>query len=333
MALRTRPPVANAGKARAGEAGSALLAVLGAVAALSAIAFAMMAAAHNALDRASLQADSAKAYFLARGGIEAALHEMSAGIVPGHMAAGMDSREYVFETGVAKVSIASENGKLNVNRTGREAMASLLASAGATQVESDSLAERILSYRRDLLAGRLDHFGLPLARGSARFAHSSFERRIASIQVIEELLSVPGITPDLLYGTYRAETAANGGSGALRRVDGLRRFLRTAGPAAVDINAAPKAVLVAAGLGEPLASQLVEARQTVPLSPRDPLFGRATRESAGAPMLANSMASAWTVTSTAVLQGRRATRSVSAVVSTDTASGRLRIKRWYEHPL
>ena len=146
MALRTRPPVANAGKARAGEAGSALLAVLGAVAALSAIAFAMMAAAHNALDRASLQADSAKAYFLARGGIEAALHEMSAGIVPGHMAAGMDSREYVFETGVAKVSIASENGKLNVNRTGREAMASLLASAGATQVESDSLAERILSY-------------------------------------------------------------------------------------------------------------------------------------------------------------------------------------------
>lgn len=325
MAIRTQPRVA--------EAGSALLAVLGAVAALSAIAFAMTAATHNALDRASLRADSTKAYFLARGGIEAALHEMSAGVARRNAAAGADNRQYVFQTGVATVSIASENGKMNVNRAGLEAIASLLASAGAGEVDSALLAEGIVAYRRDLLAGRIGHFAEPLPTGPARIARSSFERRIASIQVIEELLAVRGITPDLLYGTYRADIAPGGRPGGFARIDGLQHFLRTDGPATVDINAAPKAVLIAAGLDASLANQVVEARQREPLSPRDSLVDRAVRESAWTPLAANSAPSAWTITSSGVLQGRRAVRTVSALVGSSDSSSQLRIRQWYEHPL
>lgn len=318
---------------RVAEAGSALLAVLGAVAALSSIAFAMTAATHNALDRASLRADSTQAYFLARGGIEAALHEMSTGLARRNAAAGADNRQYVFQTGVATVSIVSENGKMNVNRVGREAISSLLISSGAGEVHSELLAEGILAYRRDLLAGRIGHFAEPLSIGPARVAQSSFERRIASIQVIEELLAVPGITPDLLYGTYRADTAPDGRPGAFGRVDGLRLFLRTDGPATVDINAAPKAVLLATGLDEAIANQLAEARQTGRIAPRDSLVGRAIRESTRVPLVANSAPSAWTITSTGVLQGRKAIRTVSAVVGSSDSSSQLRIRQWSEHPL
>ena len=325
MAVTRQPRVA--------EAGSALLAVLGAVATLSAIAFAMTAATHNALDRASLRADSTKAYFLARGGIEAALHEMSAGLARRSAAAGADNRQYIFHTGVATVSIASEYGKMNVNRASREAIASLLASSGAGGVRSELLAERILAYRRDLLAGRIGHFAAPSATGPARVMRSSFERRIASIQVIEELLAVPGITPDILYGTYRADTAPGSRPGAFGRVEGLRRFLRTDGPATVDVNAAPKAVLLAAGLEESLANQLVEARETGPLSPRDSLVGRASRESAWTPLAASTSPAAWTITSTGVLQGRRAIRTVSALVGASDSSSRLQTRQWFEYPL
>lgn len=325
MVMKTRTRVA--------EAGSALLAVLGGVAALSAIAFAMTAAAHNALDRASLRADSTRAYFLARGGIEAALHEMSAGLARSDTAAGAEYRQYVFQTGVATVSIASENGKLNVNRAGREAIASLLTSAGKTPLDSGSLAEGILAYRRDLLAGRIDHFAAPFSTGPVRVARSSFERRIASIQVIEELLAVPGITSDLLYGSYRADTASGSSPGAFGRVEGLRRFLRTDGPATIDINAAPRAVLLAAGLDESLANQLVEARESGPLSLSDSLVGRAIRESTRTPLVANSVPTGWTITSTGVLEGRRAIRTVSTLVDAGDSSRQLRIRQWYEHPL
>lgn len=325
MAMKTRTRVA--------EAGSALLAVLGAVATLSTIAFAMTVAAHNSLDRASLRTDSTKAYFLARGGIEATLHELSAGLVRGNITAVVDNRRYVFQTGIATVAIASENGKLNVNRASREAIASLLGSVGAPEGHSESLADGILAYRRNLLTGRLGHFAEPLAAGPARVARSSFERRSASIQVIEELLAVPGITPDLLYGTYRTDTAPGGRPGAFVRVDGLQRFLRTDGPATVDINAAPKAVLLAAGLDASLANQLVEARQRGPLSLRDSVAGRAIRESASTALTAISAPSAWTITSTGVLRGRRSIRTVSARVGTSDSSSQLRIRQWYEHPL
>ncbi len=318
----------------AGERGSALLAVLGAVAVLVALAFSMAAAIGNALNRASLHVDSAQAYFLARSGIEVAVHEMALAAGRGRPpAASRQRRRYEFSTGTADVAIVSEDGKLNVNRASRTALTSLLASAGADQREAGSLATAILEYRRGLLQGRIRHFQRPGGGPDNRIPLSSFERRPASIQVIEELLSIPGITPDLVYGSYRRTTASEGNARGLRRVDGLLQFLRTGGPASLDVNAASVQVLRAAGLSASLAQRLVQARRTLPLLPRGPLLREAALQGGEVPLGVGGAASRWMLTSSARLQNGRSARSVSALVGPGASAGTLRIGRWYEQPL
>ena len=316
------------------EQGSALLAVLGTVAVLAALAFSMTASIRNALDRASLHVDSAQAYFLARGGIEAAVHEMALAVSHGRPpAASRQRRRYAFSTGTADVAIVSEGGKLNVNRASRTALTSLLASAGADEGEAGRLATAIFEYRQGLLQGRIRHFQRPGGGPGNRIPLSSFERHPASIQVIEELLSIPGITPDLVYGSYRRAAASEGNTRGLRRVDGLLQFLRTDGPASLDVNAASFQVLQAAGLPASLARRLVQACRTRPLLSGDRLLNEAALEGAQVPLGVGGAVSRWMLTASARLHDGRSARSVSALVGPGASAGTLRIGRWYEQPL
>lgn len=318
----------------ADERGSALLAILGTVVLLAAFAFSMAAGVWNALDRASLHVDSAQAYFLARGGIETALHEMTLASGRGQPPAfSLERRRYEFSVGVVDVAIVSDGGKLNVNRVNQTALTTLLASAGANQHEAESLATAILEYRRSLLQGRIRRFQRLGKDPRTRMPLSSFEQRPASIQVIEELLSIPGITPDLVYGSYRRVTASEGNVRGLRRVDGLMRFLRTNGPASVDVNAASIQVLRASGLSASLAQRILRARRTRPLRSGDQLFLEATLQPLQVPLGVGGASSRWMLTAAANLQDGGAARSVSALVGPGASAGTLRIVRWYEQPL
>lgn len=317
---------------RAARGGSALLAVLGGVAALSCIALALTSSARTALDRAALRADSAQAYLLARGGIEAAMHELANATVRREALSGSVRRDYGFPAGTAEVRIEAESGKINVNRCGQQALRTLIASLASAPDQAGSLADGIVRYRQGLLAGRIRHFDPSRPGSPDSTARSSFERRFASIQVVEELLTVPGVSPDLLYGTYRP-FATDGGRKGLQEIAGLRRYLRTEGPASVDINVAPRAVLLASGLPAALADEVLAARERAPLSPTRALFRRASQAAVHLPLGTGINAGAWTITATGTERARFASRTVAATVKASEANGRLRIRRWYERSL
>lgn len=313
------------------DGGSALLAVIGSVAVLAALGFATAAIARNALDRASLRADSGKAYFLARAGIEAALHNMSVRLgkrLP--LAQGRLVYRYEFGRDTVEVSMVSEAGKLNVNRADHDSLESLLKSIGVPGARAGLLADRILEYRAGLRSGMPRRFALAERPPEYRHAPSSFRRRAASIEMIEELLSVRGITPDLVYGRFEPVRDAHGRSSGLRRIGGLLGFLRAEGPAAVDVNAAPREVLLASGMQAALADRVVAARSARRIRFGDPLLDIATAQGVRIPLAASVATSDWTLTSTSRLFEDRATRSVGAVVGAAGATRGIRITRWYE---
>lgn len=312
--------------------GSALLAVLGGIATLSFVALALSSSARTALDRVALRADSAQAYLLARGGIEAAIHEFANATVRRGFLSGSVRREYSFPAGTAEVLIEAESGKINVNRCGRQALRNLIDGLASAPDTAGSLADGVVQYRQGLIAGRIRHFNPSRPGSPDSTERSSFGRRFASIQVVEELLTVPGISPDLFYGTYRP-FAMDGGKKGLREIAGLRRYLRTDGSASVDINAAPRAVLLAAGLPAALADEVLAAREGAPLSQSGALFRRASRAAAHLPLGAGLGAGEWTITSTGTELARFASRTVAATVKASESTGRLRVRRWYERSL
>ena len=311
------------------ERGSALLAVLATVALLTAVAFAMSGAALGSLDGASLRRDSAQAYFLARGGIEAALHDLAAKIQRG-AAVSEQSQLLVLEFGggTIEVSLVPDGGKLNVNRAGTDMLASLLESAGAGPANSQELAAGIVAYRDRLRQGLTRTFWEPPAQSANPGPLSSFERPAASIQMIEELLSVPGMHPDLIYGSYQSEPDL-AQARPLRRVSGLLRHLRTYGPADLNINAASREALVACGLSASTIDRVLDERKIRPIQIGDPVLVEAGRQGSRVPLSPSSPGMGWTLTATARLHEDRAVRRVTAEVEPDDGEGRLRISRWF----
>ena len=324
----------DAPRPRGRERGSALLAVLGSVAVLAAVGFATASAARNSLDRTSARTDSGAAYFLARSGIETALHEMSVRSSRRRAVPQVARvRHYAFETGTVEVAIVSENGKLNVNRANRESISALLRSIGVTANRADAAAGGVIAYRAALVNGGPRRFGPRQGRPPNRHRFSSFERRSASIQMVEELLSVPNITPGLLYGRVEAVRDASGAPHGLRRIGGLLRYLRTSGPATVDINAAPREVLLAAGLEPSQAERLIEQRSASEMQLGSPMLLAAARLGSRIPLAVHGEASGWMLVSTARLAGDRARRAVTAIATPRAAGRSLRIARWYERAI
>ena len=309
-----------------GERGAALLAVLATVAVLTAVAFAMSGATLASLDRAALRRDAAQAYFLARGGIEAALHDLEAKRRRGDE---VSARTYVslfeFGSGTVEVSLVPDGAKVNVNRAGPTTLAALLASAGARPSNVRELAEGIVAYRDRLRQGGIRAFSQTPDQSTDLGSRWSFERPAASIQVVEELLSVPGMNPDLIYGSYQPADGR-----PLRHLAGLLRYMRTDGPAALSINAAPREVLLACGLDASTADRILEEREMHPIRIGDEVLIEASRQGSRVPLGVSSPGAGWTLTATGRLNEDRATRSVTAVVRSEGSAGRLRVDRWFE---
>jgi len=304
--------------------GSALLAVIWLSIALSAIAFTLARTVRGELDRASINVDSTRAYFLARGGIERTVLRMTRSLARDAEPAAFGFRlgqrwmRLDFPEGNVVVEIIGESGKVNVNVAPPEAIARVLTSAGLDPAFSTATAERIVAARSPSREQLLDPTGAPT---------SSLSRRRASFDQLEELLVLPGITPEVLFGKWGLNRV-----GEWTKIGGLHRHFSVFGGTGVDANYASPEVLRAAGLGPGAISSLLEMRDLRPLRPQDLRPNQMADQRGLIPVTASGGGAHFTLWSRATLFSGRARRAVGALVErTQTTSGPpIRIVRWYD---
>lgn len=316
--------------------GGALLAVMWLSIAMTAVAFAMSRYVRTEYDRASLSIDSTRAYFLAHGGVEAALRHLArpnsrrrddesegAGF-----RTGQRFMQFDFPTGKVDVEVIGESGKVDVNTAEPELLARIISASGVPAYDAVRIAGAIVEYREQSRGGDR-RYGLSPSEMAERLGfspdESTFSRRRTSIEEVEELLTVPGVTPELLWGGYREDE-----EGKLVRSEGLIGALTTRGNSLVNANYASREMLLAAGLSEDEVAEIESMRREGPLE-RDQA-DRFRDVDGPVRMGLGGQGDAYTVRATAELASGRARRTVVALVQVGAARGPdpVRIVRWYD---
>ena len=243
--------------------GAALLTVLWLTAALTAIAFTLANTVRGEVERSSTDADGLKAYYLAAGAIDRTLVYMESG--PAFR--GPDGKPLFQEDitrvlllnyphGVARVEYIPENSKLNVNMAPPRELSNLLLALGADPNRAQAIVSGILDWRAGTPGGsfsQFDQYYLSLT--------PSFRARHASLEEIEELLLVRGMTPDLFYGGYTRDA-----QGRFIPHDGLRDCLSVYGSTGpLDVNTVTPEVMVAVGVAPDTAAAIVALRKIAPI--------------------------------------------------------------------
>jgi general secretion pathway protein K len=234
--------------------GSALLTVLWISAALAAVSLSLATTVRGETERVSTDLDGLRAYYLAVGAVERAMIETLWGNwhpESRRIPAGPGWFEYNFPTGTARVEMIPESAKLDVNNINPGRLSRLLAVMEVEPDRAQAIVNGIVNHRRSASPG-------------VSFSTSpSFPGPPASFQEIEEVLSVPGVTPEIFYGTYVPvlERIQEGQPRLVRR-SGLVDCLSVYGSSErVDANTADPAVLAAVGVVPAGIQVLLEARR------------------------------------------------------------------------
>jgi general secretion pathway protein K len=241
------------------------LAVLWLSAALAAIAFSLASTVRGETERASTAVDGLRSYYLAAGGIERASLELlwSVKLAPEKRPIPKASTaiDYHFASGDVHVEFLPEAGKLDVNAATPEVLYRVNMGLGMDPERARVIAMAIDDWRR------------PVSQSNPSAPQNlspgpSFRILHASIQEIEELLQVKGVTPDIFYGTYvpAPEGTPMQGPRLLAR-PGLIDCLSVFGAKdRVDVNTAQPAVLGAIGLTPVAVNAILERRRMAPFT-------------------------------------------------------------------
>jgi general secretion pathway protein K len=319
--------------------GAALLLVLWLTAALSAIAFTLANSVRGEIERSSTDADGLKAYYLAEGAID----RMLVYIESGPAFTGPDGKPLflqgqgqtrvlflAFPTGLVRTEFIPENSKLNVNSVPPNELGNLLLALGVDPNRAQAIVAGILDWRGGTAGGsfsEFDQFYLSLT--------PSFRARHASLQEIEELLLVRGVTPDLFYGGYTRDAG-----GRLIRHDGLRDCLSVYGSmTTLDVNTVTPEVMIAVGVAPETAAAIAALRRVAPIRDMGQL---APFSNGGRGMGRLGMTNGTIVTLRATAQLRLANGQFSDLRRTVSAMVKLlgpeqqenppyRIMRWYDN--
>ena len=251
------------------QRGSALLTVLWLSAALAAIAFSLANTVLGETDRTATEVDGLRCYYLAAGAIHRAyIEELWSFTMPPEtrrIPRGATAVDYLFPSGNVRVEIIPETAKLDVNGAPVQDLFRLGVALGIEPERAQEIAAGIDEWRRPAAGGGpFDSHYLSLT--------PSFRASHASIQEIEELLNVRGVTPDIFYGTYvpsqnPAGASAEAGTERLIPRPGLADCLSVYGSKdRVDANTASPAVLAAVGLSPYAIGALLQRRRLGPLA-------------------------------------------------------------------
>jgi general secretion pathway protein K len=229
-------------------------------AALAAISFSLANTVRGETERASTVLDEVRGYYLATGAVDRAAVELLWIVsMQGErkIKEGAAWVDYTFPTGVAHVELIPETAKLDVNNVPPDQLMRLVTALGVEPGQAMEVTQGILARR---------------GGGGAALSPSpgpSFSGPAASLQEVEELLSVPGITPEIFYGTYvPAQGNPAAGEPRLIRRSGLVECLSVFGSKGqVDANTADPAVLAAIGLTPDGIQTLLSQRRAESLTP------------------------------------------------------------------
>ncbi len=310
--------------------GSALLAVLWLAAGLSAIAFSVATTVRGETERTSTATDATRAYYLAAGSIDRAILWRAWGMSTGPNPDGtpryyqppMPYLNLDYASGKVLVEVIPESGKLNINTASPHDIEMLLTAMGQDPSSAQQLAAAIVEWRSPSGAPPV----LPLSPAPP----STFPPRHASFQEPEEILLVPGMTPELFYGHYNRDA-----SGRLIPQGGLRDSLTVYGSGeGVDANTAEPPLLLSLGLGPDAVNQILARRPFKSIDEIRPLIEGAP----GAARLQVGGNTIWTLRATARLKlpgGKLGDlrRSVAAIVKYFDKPGAeqpYQILRWYD---
>jgi general secretion pathway protein K len=325
-------------RARERQKGAALLAVLWLSAALAAIAFSVASSVRGETERVATSEEDVRAYYIASGAIERAVLYMKWGQASArpdgsnpYYRPGQPKIVLPFPDAEAIVDVIPEESKINVNSAPPGLLTRLMSALGATEDRAQLIAAAIVDWRqasRTAEASSFDQYYLSL--------QPSFRGRHASIEDVEELLSVQGMTPDLFYGTW----VRQGGEGGSRLVPrgGVRDCVSPyGGQGRYDVNTVQPAVLLAAGVAADDVSALVYRRNAQPVTQQQEMAAWAQ----SSPELANHLSfgphNAYTLRAT--VRMRRPDGSLSDMRRTVAALVRFlkarndkgyEILRWYD---
>jgi general secretion pathway protein K len=287
--------------------------------ALSLLALNLSSTVRTEMSIASASGDSEKAYFYARGALEAVIYrivypeidrEKQEKLLP--YAAGMNHLWMNNQDTYCHVAILDEAGKLDLNYADAPALEKLMKNIGVAPDLSVSLAKTIVDWREPKNS--------PEARNAGR----------RKFRFVEELLSVPGMTREILYGDPRRTW--NGKTGFGR---GMAEFVTVfSGRSQINMNYAEPEVLAALpGLDIDVADSIVQAREKGAIGSISNLSQRITASIPGEalPFLTSSISGSYSLVATAFLKNSKVHRSVKTVIKLDDT---LQLKHekliWYD---
>lgn len=241
------------------QKGGALLMVLWLSAALSAIAFSVATSVRAEIDRASTAVEGLRAHYMAVGAAERAVNYMLYG--PGPRTPLGTARWWepgqplillAFPDGVAAVEVIPESAKFNVNTISGEDLFRVMMALGLPPEMARHASQAVLHWR-GAGGGPMDTMYLSRT--------PSFRAPHASVDQLEELMSVMGITPELYYGGYQRTP-----EGALVPRPGLKDCLSVYSAGTLfDINTVSPAVMLAVGVPPPGVEAVVNLRRMAPI--------------------------------------------------------------------
>jgi general secretion pathway protein K len=313
--------------------GGALLAVLWLAAALSTIAFSIANTVRGETERATTAVENTKAQFLARGAMERYLYQRAVGFPP--LARMGPFIRYQFPAGEAVVEVIPESSKLNINQAPPAEILALLLGLGVPGDLAQQITLAILDWRASSPTGGFSPFDQYYLSRSP-----SFLARHSSLEEVEELLLVRGMTPEIFYGGFQDQAD---GSAVLRA--GLRDCVTVfGGSASYDINTVHPAVMLSAGIRPARVQQITALRRVAPFLDQSQLLPLQLAGEPGLQRLAlNPAGNTFTLRATARLYlGEGPSRRLSETRTTTAALIRWQPKqgnapyhilRWYERAL
>ena len=229
-------------------------------AALAAIALSVSTTVRTETEHTSTVADGLRAHYLATGSLDRAVQWVLWGSgprKPDGTARFWDRTkprmQMSYPSGDAVVEMIAESSKLNVNLATEDELFKVVTSLTGDPGRARDIVAGIVDWRSGVVGPNL-FTNYYLAMGP------TFRPRHASLEEIEELLFVRGVTPELFYGNYVADA-----QGRLYARGGLRDCLSVWGTrGAIDANGASPALLEAIGMNPGDVAVLVRRRAEKP---------------------------------------------------------------------